>query len=288
MTAPKIARGFPKPASTSWLSPRWSRGVSGRDHSRLYASTYRPDKPNEFAGDRCDHDWWCLSPGEHSAIPGAEANLRLPGDGADFGRSSFLPALHGLSDFRRHAVSPSRLDDQFARDDAAGFGDARRPSCFAAGALSGDQAEVGHELARIIKALEVADFGDHAGRHGERDAAEGLQRFDDRSERPVRQEGLDLLLDLQLSLDGLIHGVEMGLESDLLRRMVEGLVAKPNAMAALPNRAGISSTIAKEKPLNALTRLPDILAGDLARSDEIAHRLVSVVGRPNLGQLAGA
>ena len=33
-------------------------------------------------------------------------SLRLPGDGADFGRNPFLPTLHGLSDFRRHAGKP--------------------------------------------------------------------------------------------------------------------------------------------------------------------------------------
>lgn len=59
-----------------------------------------------------------------------------------------------LSDFRRQPVSPSLLHDQFPRDDAAGLGDARRPSGFAAGALSGNQAEIGHELARIIEAPE--------------------------------------------------------------------------------------------------------------------------------------
>jgi hypothetical protein len=80
----------------------------------------------------------------------------------------------------------------------------------------------------------------------------------------------------------------MDLERNLLRRMIEALIAKPNTMATFPHRAGISATIAQKKPLNALTRLSDVLAGDFSRPDEIAHRLVSAIRDPNLGQLARA
>jgi hypothetical protein len=79
------------------------------------------------------------------------------------------------------------------------------------------------------------------------------------------------------------EGQDEGLESDLLRGMIERLVTKPNAMAAFPNGAGISSaTPQQKKPLDALARLPHVLAGDLAHAYEIAHRLVGTIGNPDL------
>jgi hypothetical protein len=43
------------------------------------------------------------------------------------------------------------------------------------------------------------------------------------------------------------EGQDEGLESDLLRGMIERLVTKPNAMAAFPNGAGISSATPQQK-----------------------------------------
>jgi hypothetical protein len=57
------------------------------------------------------------------------------------------------------------------------------------------QPEIRHELPWTIEPSHVTDFGNHAGGDNERNAAKSLQRLDDRSQRPIRQERQDLPFD---------------------------------------------------------------------------------------------
>jgi hypothetical protein len=61
-----------------------------------------------------------------------------------------------------------------------------------AGVLARNQPEIGHQLARTGKARQVTQFGDQCCRIDQRHAAHRLQRGHDRSQRPVRQQRLDL------------------------------------------------------------------------------------------------
>jgi hypothetical protein len=72
----------------------------------------RPDESDKFASDGCDYDGSLFLTGEHSAVSCAEPDLRLPGDIPDFHRERLLSQVHGLADFSRHSVSPSRFNDQ--------------------------------------------------------------------------------------------------------------------------------------------------------------------------------
>jgi hypothetical protein len=58
--------------------------------------------------------------------------------------------------------------------------------------LGWHQPEIGHQLARIGKAREVAQFGDQRCRIDQGHTAHRLQGCHDRGQRPVRQHRLDL------------------------------------------------------------------------------------------------
>jgi hypothetical protein len=54
------------------------------------------------------------------------------------------------------------------------------------------QSEIGHQLTRISKTREVAQFGDQHCRIDQGHAAHRLQRRHDRRQRPIRQHHCDL------------------------------------------------------------------------------------------------
>ena len=63
----------------------------------------------------------------------------------------------------------------------------------AGGTFAWRQPEIGHELARIGEAMEVADLRDNGNRRDRRDPAQGLNGSDDLGQRPGRQKLLHLL-----------------------------------------------------------------------------------------------
>jgi hypothetical protein len=92
----------------------------------------------------------------------------------------------------------------------------------------------------------------------------------------------NLPIDELFAIDRLVHGIEVTLERDLLGGMVEALITEPDPMTSLPNGSDISPAVAQEKALNALTCLSDRFDSDLTGPDEIAHRLVGLVGNPRM------
>jgi hypothetical protein len=145
-----------------------------------------------------------------------------------------------------------------------------------------------HELAGMIKPPHVADFGDDPCRSREGYAPHRLERLDNRAERPVRNERLDLLFDEIFAFDRLIHGIEIGLKGDLLRRMGNALIGKPDAMLLLPHRPKITAAVTQKKSLDALLKLSHVLYRCLASTNEIAHRFMRFVRHPDRGELACA
>jgi len=52
-------------------------------------------------------------------------------------------------------------------------------------------------------------------------------------------------LDSHFSFAGLIHGIEIGLERDLLCCVLEGLISEPDAMPLFPNRTDVPPAMAQ-------------------------------------------
>ena len=87
-----------------------------------------------------------------------------------------------------HAVGPGALDQHPASERIASFGDPAPPHGGAAGVLGRNQAEIGHQLARIGEAGEVADFRNDRDRDDKSDAAHGLDGLDHGRHRPAWQQ----------------------------------------------------------------------------------------------------
>jgi hypothetical protein len=84
----------------------------------------------------------------------------------------------------RIAVMPRGFGDKAARMGIAGFGNATAAHGVAAGALGGYQSEVAHQMPRMGKALDVANFCDQANGADGVDTAQRAQGGHDRFKAP--------------------------------------------------------------------------------------------------------
>ncbi len=135
----------------------------------------------------------------------------------------------------------------------AGLGDA--PACdpLAGGIFRGHQAEIGHQLPRGGEAPKVADL---AG-------------------QPIAPRL------------GVIDGVEVFLEHDLLGRMIETKTGEPSPMGLGPMApATIDPVVPQQKALQPLPCRAQVLYRRGPGPDQVTHRLVRRLGNSNRGQLA--
>src|SRR5216683_2355812 len=119
-----------------------------------------PDKACQFTGNRSGDNIGRLASAGELAIAGAQPQLRLPSDLADRLGLALLPEQQLAADPRREAVTPGRLDQQPAGGAVAGLGETAAFDARSARMLGGHQPKIGHQLARIGEAREVAQLGD--------------------------------------------------------------------------------------------------------------------------------
>jgi hypothetical protein len=93
--------------------------------------------------------------------------------------------------------------------------------------LGRHQAEIGHQLARIGKTREVAQFGDQRRRIDQCHAAHRLQRRHDRRQCPVRQHRLDLRGQPVAPLARRFNRLNVVLEHNVMRRLGEAQTRQP-------------------------------------------------------------
>ena len=90
--------------------------------------------------------------------------------------------------------------------------------------LGRDQAEIRHQLARVLEAREVADLCNNGDCHDQADAAHGLHGFHDGPHRPRGKQALDLRGQAFDARFGVLDRVDVILQDNLLGGMIE-----PNA-----------------------------------------------------------
>src|SRR5262245_15240416 len=123
---------------------------------RRHAPSDGPDEARQLAGDRGRDDIGRLATAGKLAIARAQPQLRFPGDLADRPGLRLLPEPQFAADPGREAVAPGRLDQQPAGRAIAGLGEAAAFDAGTARMLRWHQPEIGHQLARIGEAREVA------------------------------------------------------------------------------------------------------------------------------------
>jgi hypothetical protein len=110
----------------------------------------------------------------------AQPHLRFLADILDGFRLLFEPQLYLPTDFGGVAIDPSPFDQGTTRMGIPGFGNGPLPVSLTAGVFQGDQTQEFHQLPRVLKARQVAEFSHGGDGHGALHATQGLESFDDR------------------------------------------------------------------------------------------------------------
>src|SRR5712691_808318 len=283
-------RGRAPSPTLPWCEPIWSRG----DGDLLGDG---PHEGGELAGDGGDADVGMLAACDETAEAFAETDLGLPGDVLD----RLGQALETFADVRGDLggvlVGPGTLDENATGVTMTGFGDGALAAGLAGRVLAGDETEEAGELAWVVEAGEVADFGEHGDGDGVLDAAQGLEGANDGGEPPGGNQIGELGLDALEALDLLADGTQRLLEDDLLRRCGADDLGEVAEMGVVPvGAAGVVEAETEEEGLQ-----PELggLEGDdggLAGATEIAQRFVldggdvdgvEVTGAQQAGELDG-
>src|SRR6516165_11504264 len=124
----------------SWLRRLW-RGLNRAGD--------RPDEAHHLACDGDIDDIGGLAARPQPTISGAEPNLRFPADVANDFWQRRDPIDLVAADTRLHSVRPGAFDQRAPGMGVAGLGDGAAPDGLATRSLARDQAEIGHQLARV-------------------------------------------------------------------------------------------------------------------------------------------
>ena len=120
----------------------------------------RPYEAHHLACDGDIDDIGGLAARAQPTISSAEPNLRFPPNVTN----DFWQRLNAVdlvtTDARFHSVSPGAFDQRAPGVGVAGLGDTAASDGFATRSFARDQAEIGHELAWVREACEVAHFRD--------------------------------------------------------------------------------------------------------------------------------
>jgi hypothetical protein len=151
--------------------------------------------------------------------------------------------------------------------------------------LGRHQPEIGHQLARIGKAREVAQFGDQCGGIDQRHAAHRLQRCHDRSQRPVRQHRLDLCRQPIASRLGSFDRRDVILEHNVMHRLLELEPRQPTAMQLGPCRPPVMAALPQQEARQLLACPTQRMHRVETGAHQVAYRLMPGIGNPHRCQL---
>src|SRR4051812_12583010 len=282
-SSPAVAS--PPPVREVCASRRSRRGGSGRP--RLPRDG--PHERGQLARDRGAGHGRLLAPRRERPVARRQPALRLPRDLADLGRHALELGELRLPHPWRVAVGPGALDQEVAHPGVAHLGDRAAPHRLPGGALARHQAEVAHQLARALEAADVADLDPERHRRDQVDAAQRLQRLDQRGEAPRPEELPGPPAQAREPLLREPHALDALPQHDLVGRVLEALRLQPAAVAGTPVLlAREEAAVPQEEGADLALLEADVLHRGRPRPHQVAHRLVRRVGDPDRRQLAGA
>src|ERR1700751_3363209 len=193
-----------------------------------------PQEGSELAGNRRCRNRGLLALGNEPAVAGAQRDLCLPGDAADAEGKILEPTPQALADPCRKSVSPRSLDQHSSCSMIAGIRNGAAPHGVPGRAFRRNEAEKSHQLLRGCKTTDVANLRNKGDCNKERYTSQGLVGCHHRRHCPGRHDLTQLLLQsCQANLRDLDR-LNMILENDLLRRMIESLFRQPALMHFCP------------------------------------------------------
>ena len=152
-----------------------------------------------------------------------------------------------------------------------------------------DQAEVSHQLPRVLKTCEVPYLCRNGYRYNEADAAQGLQGFDNRTKAPFLDVHLDLFREAFNARVRVGNCINVILEHHLRGWMVKPNSTEPAAVALRPTLfPRIRPTSSQKQALEVLTRFASHLNRGGTSSHQISDRLMTRIRHPHRCQLTCA
>ena len=247
-----------------------------------------PDEAGEFAR-HGNKDLVAMDASGHEGHEApVQAVLRGPAHLDDLRGHVVLASREFLADLGRHGVVLRALDEQPARVRVAALGDGALAALVAAGGLRGNQAEIGHEFARVLEAGQRAEFAhrDHGGHDLE--AFEGHESFDRRTQPPVDQEIAHGFFATFDPGRGIVDGHEAFLENGLHGRMRQDQFAQVTHVGRAPVAfALIMVAVVEQEGLEPLPGAAQIVDGIGARTAQVADGLVGGLGNVNALEVPG-
>jgi hypothetical protein len=112
------------------------------------------------------------------------------------------------------------------------------------------EVEIGHQLAGIVEAGEVADLGNHRCGDDESYTTHGLHSLDHRCHRPLRRQLFDLLGQAVYPGLDVGHGMNVILQDELARRVIEANRGQPAPVSQGPTLlAGVDPPMPQQESL---------------------------------------
>ena len=121
-----------------------------------------------------------------------------------------------------------------------------------------------------------------------RHAAQSLQGFNHRCERPLRQRGFDMGLQPVAPCRRRLDSRDTIFQHDMMHRLVELQACQPAPVQQRPGRAVVVPAVAQQEAGQLLAGLAQGAHRRLTRTDEIADRLMGLIRNPDRGQFTGA
>ena len=248
-----------------------------------------PDEGGQFASDGDGDLVLVFALVDQGAITLAEPDLCLPADVLD-GRAEFFESDLQLSaDLGRIAIGPGAFDEVSAGMTVAGLGDATLAALCATGVFGRCEAEVGHELPRVVEAGQVTEFGDDGDGGEELYTAQGLNAFDDGIETPLLRLFLEFGIEALEAVLLFGDSTDVFLEDDLLSGGIADDFAEPAQVGRVPvGFALVADILAQQEGLEAELGGFEVLEGVFPGAGEVTDGLIGKVGDIDGREVAGA
>ena len=116
----------------------------------------------------------------------------------------------------------------------------------------------------------------------------GLQGFNHRCERPLRQHGFDMCLQSVAPCHRRLDGRDTIFQHNMMYRLVELEACQPAPVQLRPGRPVVMAAVAQQEAGQLLTRLAQSAHRRLTCTNEITDRFMGLIGNPDRGQFTGA
>ncbi len=183
---------------------------------------------------------------------------------------------------------PGGFDGSAAAGLVPCFRDGTEPSTLPGAVFGRGYSDEGGQFAGMVESGEVPDFRHPGDGVDQGDPTETHEGLDEAEAVPLAGLLFERGGDSFQACCRILGGLDQFLEGDLLGRKREPLTAQVVEVLSRPGGgAGIASSIAQEKALDALTTTAQVLDGRKANAHEIPDGFIGFAGDGDIGEFTG-